>query len=581
MPATTRARRLLRAHARSSHRSARRRRPRPNSLRVEQFEPRRLLAGLPRATLPIPSGNAATAAVVLASNAAASQAFSFGFKHVNEAGAERYLVSASGMRKYTEWQSPPITYWGPSANGVEGSLVYRFNFTAPTDSITLKASSPTWDFTVEPGGRGRGVSALQVSRDGTSWVTVRDTITRRNWGGDWSFDESLPASLTGTSQLWVRMRFLVEGAPNSSYTVAQFGRSTASATATVFAVTARMRTGNLAPTGIALSSSALAENARPGTVVGTLLATDPNAGDAFSYRLVAGADSADNAAFEIVGNQLRTRTAFDFEARRAATIRVLATDQGGLSVERSFVIEIRNVNEQPTGISLSSSSIDAGNAVGAMVGMLNASDPDVGDRHTLAFVNGPTANDNSLFRIMGGQLQAGVSFDATARTTYTVRVRATDSGGLSVDRDFAINVSPTTSRLARISKVAGEGYARLVQGDISLQQGQAYRFTMRMLGPVTLQDTDHVPEFWGNGVVFDGTAKRSWMVGDWTYYESTVIAPVSGVFELKLALWSRQSLVVTGVSLRSLTMGAELVRNGDFRDGMANWYTHGGMLTLA
>lgn len=455
-------------------------RPRPRSaaLGIERCETRRLLAG----TQPLlaPTAAPATAALVSAP-AAAAETFTFGFKHVNEAGADRHLVSSSGMRKYSEWQRPPITYWGPSANGIEGRLIYRFDFAAPAQSIRLKASSPTWNFNVEPGGRGRGVSAIEVSKDGQSWITLRDSIGPRAWGADWSVDEPLPTVLGGATVVWVRLRFLVEGAPNSSYTVAQFGRSTSAASGNVFALEATLRPQNRAPTDISLSSNAIPRD----------------------------------------------------------------------------------------------------NAIGAVIGTLSASDPDSGDRHTFSLVNGPAANDNAAFRIEGRELRAAVAFAASARPNYTVRIRATDGGGLTVDRDFTVAVASQASRLARLSQVPGEGYARLVQGGIWLKQGETYRFTMRMVGPVTLQDTDHVPEFWGNGRIFDGTAKRSWMQGDWTYYEATVNAPVSGFYELKLALWSRPSLWMTDISLRSVATGAEIVRNGRFLDGLSGWSTHGGRLTMA
>jgi len=168
----------------------------------------------------------------------ASANFTYGFKHINEAGAERYLVSSKGMRKYSEWQSPPITYWGPQANGVEGQLVYKIDFESATSSLRLKAHSPTWDFTREAGGAGKGASALEVSDDGVTWVTIYDNIATKKWGDDWTIDGALPADVVGSDSLWIRMRFLVEGAPNSSYTDAQFGRSTSGATANVFEVNA-------------------------------------------------------------------------------------------------------------------------------------------------------------------------------------------------------------------------------------------------------------------------------------------------------------------------------------------------------
>ena len=525
------------------------------------------------------SGTPAASTVVRVADVSTNQMFSFGFKHVNEAGADRYLISSVGMRKYTEWQSPAITYWGPSANNAEGRLVYKFDFTTPAESIRLRAHSPTWDFNVEPGGSGRGASAIEVSRDGQTWLSVRNNLEPRNWGGDWTVDETLPAALAGANSLWVRMRFFVEGAPNSSYTVAQFGRSTSAAITSVFGVEARLRTENSTPTNIALSVATVAENSAVGTTVGSLTTADPDVGNTFSYRLVSGTGSADNGAFEIVGNQLRTRAAFDFEARSGYSVRVRSTDQGGLFTEKNFAIGVRDVNERPTALALSSSSIREGNAVGAVIGTLTTADPDRGDRHTYALVSGQTTNDNSLFRISGSELRAGASFRAAARVNYTVRIRTTDLNGLSFDRDFAIAVTPAATGLARISRVNGEGYARLVQGGIFLQQGQTYRFTVRMMGNVALDATDHVPEFWGNGRIFDGYAKMSTTRGDWTYFEALVTPPVTGTYELKLALWSRQSLVVTDVSLQSLAGGTELVSNGRFTDGLRGWHTHGGRLT--
>lgn len=63
---------------------------------------------------------------------------------------------------------------------------------------------------------------------------------------------------------------------------------------------------NSAPTNITLDNSSVAENQLSGTAVGLFSTTDPDAGQTFSYSLVLGTGSDDNAAFQIVGNQLRT-----------------------------------------------------------------------------------------------------------------------------------------------------------------------------------------------------------------------------------------------------------------------------------
>ncbi len=195
-----------------------------------------------------------------ATAAGSGSVFEYGFKHINEINAGKYLIETTGMKKFSEWQTPPITYWGPSANGAEGRLVYRFNFEAPTSAIRLRASSAEWDFFNEPGGTGRGASALEVSKDGTTWVSLRNNLEPRKWGNDWSIDNALPADVTGGTSLFVRMRFYAEGAPGS-YTIAQFGRSTAAATENIFQLNAELGTGEenrpayLMATNLALKDS--------------------------------------------------------------------------------------------------------------------------------------------------------------------------------------------------------------------------------------------------------------------------------------------------------------------------------------
>ena len=47
--------------------------------------------------------------------------------------------------------------------------------------------------------------------------------------------------------------------------------------------------------------------------MGTLDAADEDAGDTHTFALVNGAGDADNGAFTIVGDELRTAAVFDFE----------------------------------------------------------------------------------------------------------------------------------------------------------------------------------------------------------------------------------------------------------------------------
>lgn len=84
-----------------------------------------------------------------------------------------------------------------------------------------------------------------------------------------------------------------------------------------------------APTSITLSPAAVVENSAAGAVVGTLTASDPDAGDVHTFELVDGAGAADNALFRISGGQLIVNETItrDYERNPAGfSIRIRATD---------------------------------------------------------------------------------------------------------------------------------------------------------------------------------------------------------------------------------------------------------------
>jgi hypothetical protein len=103
---------------------------------------------------------------------------------------------------------------------------------------------------------------------------------------------------------------------------------------------------NQAPTNLALSNGNIAENQSIGTAIGTFTTTDPDTGNTFTYSLVTGTGSTDNALFTITGNQLQSNGIFDFETKNSYSIRVKTTDQGGLSYEKELTLGITNVDEQ-------------------------------------------------------------------------------------------------------------------------------------------------------------------------------------------------------------------------------------------
>ncbi|MFM8328530.1 MAG: cadherin domain-containing protein, partial [Pirellulaceae bacterium] len=134
-------------------------------------------------------------------------------------------------------------------------------------------------------------------------------------------------------------------------------------------------------------------------------------------------------------------SSLDFETKSSYSVRVRSTDQGGLWFEKEFVITVTNVNETPTGVSLSSTSIAENAGANATVGTLSTTDPDASNTFTYSLVTGTGDTDNSAFNISGADLRATSSLDFETKSSYSVRVRSTDQGGLWFEKEFVITVT--------------------------------------------------------------------------------------------------------------------------------------------
>ena len=187
---------------------------------------------------------------------------------------------------------------------------------------------------------------------------------------------------------------------------------------------------NHPPTNIRLSNTGIAEKNPINAVIGTLSTTDADASDRHVYTLVSG-----GANFNINGNELRASQVFDRATQNSYTIRVKTDDSNGGTFERDFNIIILKVNNPPTAIQLSNTSIAENNAVNAVIGTLSTTDADAGDRHTYTLVSG-----GSDFNIIDDSLRASRVFDYESRNSYTIRIRTDDSNGGTLEQDFIIRI---------------------------------------------------------------------------------------------------------------------------------------------
>jgi hypothetical protein len=275
-----------------------------------------------------------------------------------------------------------------------------------------------------------------------------------------------------------------------------------------------------APKGISLGCTSVAENQASGTAVGAFSTPDPEGGNTFTYTRVSGAGSADNASFRIVGNTLQTAAVFDYEAKSSYSVRVRTTDQDGLWYEEPFTISVTNVNEAPTDIALSNASVAENQAPGTAVGTLTTTDPDADNTFTYTLVPGAGDTDNAAFTITGTSLETAAAFDYEAKSSYSVRVRATDQGGLWTEMPFTIsvtNVNDAPVNTVPSAQTALEDTALTFStaggnafqvADVDIGTGTMQATLTALHGTLTLAATENLLSVTGNGaatVVFTGT----------------------------------------------------------------------------
>ncbi|MDP1700907.1 MAG: cadherin domain-containing protein, partial [Aestuariivirga sp.] len=210
---------------------------------------------------------------------------------------------------------------------------------------------------------------------------------------------------------------------------------------------------NEAPTITSAATASFAENGS-GTVY-TAAATDPDAGTTLSYSI----SGTDAALFNISATTgaVTFKSSPNYEAPADAggnnvyNITVGASD-GSLTTSKAVAITVTNVNEAPTGITVTGplsvqETVVSGGTIGTaydpgvvqpVVATLTASDPE-GDSVVYSLVGAPAG----LFAISGNQIKvaSGAFLDFETTPAYDLTVRATDSSGNTFDQVVTINIA--------------------------------------------------------------------------------------------------------------------------------------------
>jgi VCBS repeat-containing protein len=239
------------------------------------------------------------------------------------------------------------------------------------------------------------------------------------------------------------------------------------------------------PTAVALSNSTVRSDAGANAVVGELSTTDATVSDSFTYMLVSGGGSTDNASFTVVGSNLRM---LDPAAQGDGvySVRLRVTDGGGNNFEQVLAITVTSY-VAPVAVSDSATAIEAGGVANAAPGVNPTGN---------VLANDTSSSSKVVSEISGGTLGTPLSgtygaltLQADGAYTYVVNNSLAAVQALRTNADTLSDVFSYTMRDAEGATssttltitLRGANDAPTVNGTITQQAatvGTAFSFTV-------------------------------------------------------------------------------------------------------
>ena len=159
-----------------------------------------------------------------------------------------------------------------------------------------------------------------------------------------------------------------------------------------------------------------------------------------TLEFVEGEGSADNDSFSIINGALFINSPADYETKNSYTIRLRASRQSGISIEKALTINIEDVNEAPTDILLDNITVAEDLSTGETIGTLVMHDPDLDTSSNFELYEGDGDASNSYFQIIGNQLILASPLDYENQTDHSIRIKGSDQGGLEIEKIFLLTV---------------------------------------------------------------------------------------------------------------------------------------------
>lgn len=169
------------------------------------------------------------------------------------------------------------------------------------------------------------------------------------------------------------------------------------------------------------------ENSPIGTSVGTVVATDPDAGDTITYAITGG-NPGNVFSINPTTGEITLNASIDHETLASYLLTVEVTDLRGLTDTGIVTINVTDVNEPPS-ISAQSFTVFEKSVVDTSVGTVIVDDPDIAQSKSFAIIAG---NLGTAFKIdpSSGEISVNnpAAIDYNVIQTFTLTIRVIDGG---------------------------------------------------------------------------------------------------------------------------------------------------------
>lgn len=196
---------------------------------------------------------------------------------------------------------------------------------------------------------------------------------------------------------------------------------------------------NEPPYDLQLSNNKLNENQKIKTNIGTLTAKDPE-DNVFTYKIV------NNNDFIIINNTLYSNKIFNYESDSTFNnVIIRVSDPSGLYFDKSFIIEIVDVNEPPTNIRLLQTSFEEDSKVNTILTDVMYDEPDINDIVRCSII------EKSPFVISNNRFVLISELDYERVKEYNLTISCIDSGSLIGTNYILINIIDVIDQVKYIS----------------------------------------------------------------------------------------------------------------------------------